>query len=259
MSDQPPYSYDPQNPSGGEQPTGASPQGGSSGGYPPSFEQGGQASYPPYTPQPTPPPPPSYGQAAYPSPSYEQPGYPPAGNPQPTPSEYPPQPVPSPGPYAPPYAQPGYGQPPSQPYAHPDYGQAGYGQPGYGQPGAQPYPPPYAQPGQYQPQYQAPYGASYGPVYGAAIPQQDSRAGLAIAALVLGILSLVFSCANICDVPFIALGLIFGVMGLQSTTRRSLAVWGLALSAGALVIAIAILAYAITTGNFHFSPVGYPS
>lgn len=244
MSDRSPYSYDPQNPYGGEQqsPGGSSPGSSSPGGYPPSYEQGGQPSYPPYAPQPTPPPPPSYGQPAYPPPSYEQPGYPPTGNPHASP---PGGPQPQTEPYANPYSQP--------------YGQPGYGPPGYGPPGSEPYPPPYAQPGQYPPQYQAPYGAPYGPVYGAAIPQQDSRAGLAIAALVLGILSLVFSCANICDTPFIVLGLIFGVMGLQSTTRRSLAAWGLGLSIVALLIAIGIFAYALTTGNFHFSPVGYPS
>lgn len=228
MSEQPPYSYDPQHPYGGEQSPGSSSQ----GGYPPSYEQGGQAGYPPYAPPPTPPPPPSYGQSAYPPPSYEQPGYPQ-------------QPDPYTSPYSQPYGQPGYGQP-------------GYGQPGYGQPGAEPYPP-YAQPGQYQQPYQAPYGAPYGPVYGAAIPQQDRRAGLAIAALVLGILSLVFSCANICDMPFIVLGLIFGVMGLQSTTHRLLAAWGLGLSLVALLIALGIFAFAVTNGDFHFSPVGYPS
>jgi hypothetical protein len=80
------------------------------------------------------------------------------------------------------------------------------------------------------------YGAPYG------VPQQDQRAGFAIAALVLGILSLVFSCASVCDLPFIALGLIFGSLGLQSTTRRSLALGGIITSAIALLLALGFLA-----------------
>jgi hypothetical protein len=72
-----------------------------------------------------------------------------------------------------PYGQPGYGQPQyGQPgYGQPQYGQPGYGQPQYGQPG-------YGQPG-------------YGPSpYGQAPPTH----GKALAAMVIGIVSLVLAC-----------------------------------------------------------------
>lgn len=236
MSNQPPYPYDPQYPYGGGQSQGENPQGGSAqGGYPPSYEPGNQGGYPPpYTPQ-NPPQPPDYGQPNYQRPEYEQPG---------SPGAYPPPPGTYTGPYSQPYPQPPT-EPQPPPYA-PPYGQPVYPQGQYqGQ-----------YPSAYQAPYQGPYAAPYAQ-YGAAIPQQDSRAGLAIAALILGILSLVFSCANICDTPFIVLALIFGFLGLQSTTRRSLAVWGLITAGIALVIAVAFVAYAVSTHNFQFSPGPY--
>lgn len=232
MSNQPPFGYDPQNPYGSEPSQGANPQGSAPGeypasgapaggsmpgGYPPNYEPGNPGGSAPSYPQP-----PEYAQPGYPPPTY-----PPSGYPQPG----------QPGYEQPGYAPPGYEPPPSAPY--PPYTQ-GYAQPGY---------PPGYPPGSYA----APYGAPYG----GAIPQRDTRAGFAIAALVLGIISLIFSCANICDMPFIVLGLIFGVLGLQSTTRRSLAVWGLVTAGIALVIAVAFIAYSVTTHHFQFSPNPY--
>jgi len=136
--------------------------------------------------------------------------------------------------------QPPYGYDPRNP------AQSGYPPPQ--QPGA--YPPP---PGGYsQPLY--PPGPFAAP-YGAPVAQPDLRGGLAIASLVLGILGLVFSCANVCDLPFIVLALVFGVLGLQSTTRRGLAIAGLATAGVGLLFALGFLAYSAATGGFHVTPI----
>ncbi len=121
-----------------------------------------------------------------------------------------------------PPSQPGYGQPEYPPPPPPGYGQPGYGQPGYGQPGM--------------------------PV---AAPAPDQGGGMAIAGLIFGILALVFSIVNICDVPFIALGIIFSALGRKSVQRRTLATVGLVLSLVGLLIAIVVVVLAIASGGYH--------
>ena len=130
------------------------------------------------------------------------------------------------------YGQPGqqYGQPGQQ-------GQAPYGQPGqqqYGQPGQQ-----YGQPGQ---QYgQAPYGQP-GQQYGAPGPQQSKV--LAIVALVLGGLAFFLSWipfVNFVAIAFAVAGAVCGIIALvRKLGGKPLAITGVALSAVAIIISIAV-------------------
>jgi uncharacterized protein DUF4190/putative regulator of septum formation len=106
----------------------------------------------------------------------------------------------------PPYGQQPYGQPP-QGYGQPPYG-AGYGQPGYGQPG-------YGQPGYGQ------FPAAYG--YGYPGAATNATNGLATAALVTGLGSVVFSIAA----P-VAVGL--GIAALVQIRKRQQSGTGLAIT-----------------------------
>lgn len=159
MSTQPPWGVNPQQPEGT---------------YPSGYESApAYPSPPPLSSMPLPPPP-SYGQAAYPSqslylpPEYGQPAYPSQSLYPPPPPAYPSQPLNAPSMYVP------------------------------------------------QPYYPAvPLG----------VP--DENGGLAIAALVLGILSIPFALLGLCDLPFVALAIIFGALGLKSRLRHGLAMAGL--------------------------------
>jgi len=123
-------------------------------------------------------------------------------------------------PVPPEYAPPGYTPPPSltkppaaqpPPYApaQPAYG----AQPGYGYQGgaAQPYPTP--------------------PHYSQQYPQPKTGNGKAVAALVLGILAIVFFWTSFIDIILIALGIVFGCLGLGESRRsgsgRGMAISGL--------------------------------
>ena len=81
------------------------------------------------------------------------------------------------------------------------------------------------------------------PVYGQVpyAPPVDPGGGAAIAALVLGIISLPMMFFSVCDLPIVIAGVICGVIGMQrSTQRRGMAITGLALSLAPVVIAIAV-------------------
>jgi uncharacterized protein DUF4190 len=142
-------------------------------------------------------------------------------------------------PVPPEYAPPGYTPPPPTtppPYASSPYGPANPGT-GYGPAG---YPPPgYPSPGYPSPGYQAPVPPGYALQY----PQPRTGNGKAIAALVLGILAIVFCWTSIFDVVFVALAVIFGILGLNDAKRggggRGLAVSGLVCAVvGALLATI---------------------
>lgn len=120
---------------------------------------------------------------------------------------------------------PGYGQPG---YGQPGYGQPGYGQPAYGQPG---YPPPPQEPVQpaYDPYGQAPAQQPYGYyAYGYGAPAPTN--GLAIASLVVSILSAVGIC--LCFFPGLlgAVGAILGHVARRQIRTRGEQGAGLALS-----------------------------
>lgn len=136
-------------------------------------------------------------------------------------------------PVPPEYAPPGYTPPPitSAPGAargaaqRPPYAPS---RPAYGQPAQHGYiaPPPYAQ------QY----------------PQPRTGNGKAIAALVLGVLAIVFCWTSLLDIVFIALGVIFGLLGMSEAKRgrggRGMAIGGLVCAiVGALLAALMTVVY----------------
>lgn len=91
--------------------------------------------------------------------------------------------------------------------------------------------------------YGQPYGVPYGQPYGVPMPfaPPDPGAGMAVASLVLGIISLAFTAFFFCGGLFVApitgiLGIIFGILGRKSVTRHGSAIAGLVTS----IIAVAI-------------------
>jgi hypothetical protein len=140
-------------------------------------------------------------------PEYAPPGYvPPAPEVSPT-SPYGPSSPYGPGPSGP----PPYGQPPHAPAP---YGQSPYGQPPHGVAGPDPYrtPPPY--PGQYPGGYGPPPPGYAGPGPGRA------SNGKAVAALVLGIASIVLCWLSVLDAIPVILALVFGLLGLSEAKSR---------------------------------------
>ncbi len=96
--------------------------------------------------------------------------------------------------------------------------------------------------------YGQPYGVPYVQPYGVPMPfaLPDPGAGMAVASLVLGIISLVFTLFFFCGGMFVApitgiLGIIFGILGLKSTRQHGSAIAGLIMS----IIAVAIAGVAI--------------
>ena len=86
------------------------------------------------------------------------------------------------------------------------------------------------------------------PAYpGMPIAVPDQNGGLAIAALVLGILSVPLALFSLCDAPFFVLGIIFGAMGLKSRERHGLAMAGLIL--GIVGAGLALLVFIIGLAN----------
>ena len=155
-------------------------------------------------------------------------------------------------PVPPEYAPPGYVPPPvEQPTApasyqqYPPYagGQPPYGQPPYG--GAQqPY-------GGQQPQQQQPYsGGYYPPPPWTQYPAPRTGNGRAIAALVLGIASILFFWTSIFDIVPVVLAIVFGSIGVNDARRggtgRSMAVSGIVCGViGALLaITFTVVVYA---------------
>lgn len=86
----------------------------------------------------------------------------------------------------------------------------------------------------------------YGYGYGMPVPMADPGAGQATTSLVLGIVSLVFSIGSFFSAcAFFAfvlgvLGIIFGVIGRRSTTRKGQAVAGLIMSIISVVLTVLI-------------------
>ncbi|WMJ24358.1 DUF4190 domain-containing protein [Paludicola sp. MB14-C6] len=93
----------------------------------------------------------------------------------------------------------------------------------------QPYVPPQYQQPPFQPQYQQP----------------KEKKGMAIAALVLGICSIVFSCAWYLAIPAAIIGIILGVLGMK-TSGKTMAIVGIVLSAIGIIcgIAFAVIGFA---------------
>lgn len=185
---------------------------------PPDREPGGWAAPPPAEPVQSDPQ--SQGQPETPFDPYRY------GAPeQPVPPEYAP-----PG-YTPPAAPPSFTKPPAA--AAPSYGQA-QTQPGYGyQGGAQPYPTP--------------------PNYAQQYPQPKTGNGKAVAGLVLGILAIVFCWTSFLDIVFVALGVIFALLGMSEAKRIGGAGRGMAI--GGLVCAVVGALFATLFTVFVYSKV----
>jgi len=148
------------------------------------------------------------------------PGFPPlSAYPPPLPADpalYPADPtIPSSNWYPPPPAVP-----PSYPYPLP---------PGYpGQPGGYPYP--LAMMPTAAPAFPYPYAPP------------DPNGGMAIAALILGIVSIVFAWTIVCNIPFAIVGIVMGELGRQSAPKRAMATWGIALSIAGILLSLAWIA-----------------
>lgn len=173
--------------------------------------------------------------------------------------------------------QPTSGQPEQQPspYGQPEqqaspYGQQGpYGeQPSYGQPPQQDeQPSPYGQQPSYgQPEQQQGYGAQpYGTGYpaaqgygGYATGSPGPSSGLAIGALVAGVVALLmFWCAFV-GVPVGIAAVVLGVVALNKVKAgtgggRGLALAGVITGGVAILVSVVLVVAAIATGNADFS------
>ena len=113
------------------------------------------------------------------------------------------------------FGRPDHPVPPE--YAPPGYASSGYHPTPQPPPHTGPQPPPYPYPGSVPPPY---YG----------YPQRRTGNGKATAALVLGILSIVFFWLSLLDAVFIILALIFGLLGLSDSRLRGGHGRGLAIS-----------------------------
>jgi hypothetical protein len=152
--------------------------------------------------------------------------------------------IPPPAPYGAPAPHPGqhtnpFGNPPGTPYGNPP------GTP-YGNPPGTPYSNP-QQPYQYPPNPYN-YGPPPPPGYHA-YAQPQNRSGKAVAALVLGILSIVFCWLSVLDV-FVVLAVIFGLIALSETRRGRIGGRGMATAGLACAVVGAILATIISVKVF---------
>ncbi len=68
-------------------------------------------------------------------------------------------------------------------------------------------------------------------------PTTPNRPGLAIASLVLGLITLIAWCLPICGAPLAIAGIITGILGLNST-NRGLAIAGLIIASLGLILSI---------------------
>jgi hypothetical protein len=190
-----------------------------------------------------------FGKPDYPIPAeYAPPGYTGPIAPTPAPNPYAGGPgaglAPPPGHAA---ANP-FGNPPGTPYnPGPQAPYAGGPPSPYGPPAGQQYGPP---PGQ---QYGSPSPYGYGPPppQYSGYAQPTSSNGKAIAALVLGILSIVFCWLSVFDAIFVILALIFGLIALSETKNGRSRGRGMAIAGLACMVVGALLATLISVKVFR--------
>lgn len=77
--------------------------------------------------------------------------------------------------------------------------------------------------------------------------QSGGKKGFAIAALVLGILSLCASVRWFCGGPISVAGIVMGVLGMKSSARK-MAIAGLILSAIGLVLLVVVIIIGLVSG-----------
>ena len=80
-------------------------------------------------------------------------------------------------------------------------------------------------------------------------PAVPDRKGMAVASLVLGILSVELFCLWYLSLPCAVVGLILGILSLKSS-GRGMAIAGLVLSIIALAIAVVMIILAASTASF---------
>ncbi len=88
-----------------------------------------------------------------------------------------------------------------------------------------------------------------------AVAPQDSSKGWAIASLVVGIINLCAWFIPLCGGPLSIVGIVLGVLGMKSTTQRTLAIVGIVLSGLGLLASIvnAVLGAYLGTQGFNFN------
>ncbi|MCW2497733.1 DUF4190 domain-containing protein [Jatrophihabitans sp.] len=177
-------------------------------------------------------------------------------------------------PVPPEYAPPGYVPPtpppvppsePGQPYGSQPYGSQPYGSPPYGAPQYPPPPPgaaPYGSPQPGTPEYGAPQNGApqngapqngpYGgyppvpPQFQSAYPAPQAGNGRAVAALVLGIVSILLCWTTLIDIVPVVLSLVFGTLARRQSARdprlggRGMATAGIICGVVGAVLAIAL-------------------
>lgn len=80
-------------------------------------------------------------------------------------------------------------------------------------------------------------------------PAVPDRKGMAVASLVLGIISVVLFCVWYLSLPCAVVGLILGILSLKSS-GRGMAIAGLVLSIIALAIAVVMIILAASAASF---------
>ena len=84
---------------------------------------------------------------------------------------------------------------------------------------------------------------------------QNDRSGLAIASLVLGVISLCFTIVPICSVPMVIIGVVLGFMSTK-TSKRGLAIAGIVLN---LVALLSSILWIIFVGAMGLLSIAFPS
>ena len=119
----------------------------------------------------------------------------------------------------------------------------GYDPQSQGQPGN--YPPNYGQNPSYPGQPAYPPAGAYGQPYAAPVAQPQQGGGMAIAALVLGIIGLIAWLLPICGFPVTIVGLILGFIARRSPARRGMATIAIVLCVIGLVLSIGSAAFGV--------------
>lgn len=125
-----------------------------------------------------------------------------------------------------------------------------------GVPQQQPYPPQNAQPQQPYPPYQQPYNyyqqqqpGYVPPYYPPPVSPTNSGDGMAVASLILGIISVVTCCVIYISAICAILSLIFGIIA-KSKGSGGMAVAGIVLAAAGLVLSICLIIIAYASPDF---------
>jgi len=76
-------------------------------------------------------------------------------------------------------------------------------------------------------------------------PAHDGHGGLAIAALICGVLAIFGSLVTVCDLPFAVMGIVFGILGRRSPRLGSVGTLGLVLALIGLALAVGFFLFGL--------------